>query len=643
MTVTVNPKNSRSVPNSKGQLAFTVLASKTTSFILREGQVLNISGSTSAVGVVSRLDPTPGSTTPVQAWPIGSSALLAIGPYTGPQSFLFSCTTGSINVVVSDAVLSSASAANAPGRGLKIALWGDSGMGNSAFQTSINAVGMCTQVNGLATATMVGHGAYVGEPINIINSEDEYWYGKHVISQVVDANTLRFAVDPRAVDDLYNSKTADGIAVPAIILSHQHGKNNPALQSMMMAGIVPTDFVNLGANSQTALSMGWHIERDLADYPDFDLWVCSTVGANDVRANGATGNLRKALVNAKARLLRLKQAGKRVLYLGWMPNDARDGGKSVPCFTADGVTPFSSNVDTVAKCTVRFHQEMANWCVENGIDYLSQFTALVDPTGLTSYAATGPAANDLLSDGVHTGKRAGRKFAQRMGAAWFKQAYPGRAMPLPATLFDRQHDTLGAVINQASTYIFRNPLLTTISGVPGLAADCATGVAYGMPAATGFSVNPRTVATDGDTFGNNQRAVFLTTGTTADQAGSLTLTLPIADIKLGGKIRACAHVQFSGLAMFQGYRMYLSIATSNYGTITAAATVSQGSGTDLNNFDDTEVFSEYPFTPWAYIPADAVITSALLILQGFVKAVAGAGKAGFTVDIGRPGIESQGL
>lgn len=610
---------------------------------LPEGQVLNVSGSAGTAGVVYRLDPVLGGTNSLQSWSVGAGTLAPLGPYAGQQRFLFTCATGSVSVAVAAAVLTSAPSANAPARGLKSVFWGDSGMGNSAFQTSISALAMCKQVNGVATATTVGHGGYVGEPINIINSEDEYWYGKHIISRVVDANTIQFAVDPRAVTDLYNSKTADGIAVPAIIFSHQHGKNNPALQSMMMAGIVPTDFVNLGANSQTALSMGWHIERDLADYPDYDLWVCSTVGANDVRANGTTGNLRKALVNAKARLLRLKQAGKRVLYLGWMPNDARDTGKSIPCFQADGVTPFSSNTDTVAKCTARFHQEMADWCIENGIEYLSQYTALVDPTSASAYAATGAAANDLLSDGVHTGKRAGRKFAQRVGAAWFKQAYPARALPLPTSLLDRQHDTAGSVVNQSSNYIFRNPLLTTISGVPGLATDCATGTAYGMPAATGFSVNPRTIATDGDAIGNNQRAVFLTTGAGADQAGSLTLTLPNADIKLGGKIRACAHVQFTGLASFQGYRMYLSIATSNYGTITAAATVSQGSGTDLNNFDDTEVFSEYPFTPWAYIPADAVITSALLIVQGFVKAVAGAGTAGFTVDVGRPGIESRGL
>ncbi|MQA39029.1 hypothetical protein [Rugamonas aquatica] len=616
----------------------TVKANEQANAQLPEGQALTVTGAANTTGAVQRVD---ASGAVLQSWVIGSGALPPIGPFAGSQQFQVYCSTGNISATVGDAVVGTALAANAPAKGLKTVFWGDSAMGNSAFQTSVSAIGVCTQTNGLATAHIVAHGCYKGEPINIVNSEDTYWYGKHTVSTVIDADNIQFAVDSRAIPDLYNSKTADGIAVPAIILSHQHGKNNPALQSMMLAGVIPTDFVNLGANTQTALSMAWHIERDLADYPDYDLWVCATVGANDVRANGGSGNLKKALDNAKARLLRLKQAGKRVLYLGWQPNDARDSGKSPPCYQADGVTAFPSNTDTVAKCTARFHQEMGAWCVENGIEYLPQYMALVDPASASGYAVTGTTANDLLADGVHFGKRAAYKFAKQLGAPWFKSIFPGRALPLPASLMDRQHDTAGAVVNQASNYIIRNPLLLTVSGTAGLAADCAIGVAFGMPAVVSFALNPRTLATDGDALGNNQRAVFSTTVTSKDQAGSLTFTVPTADIKLGGKIRACAHVQFSGLASFEGYRMYLSIVTSNYGTIAVSATVSEGTSTDVNNFDDTEVISEYPFTPWAFIPADAAITSAALVVQGYVKAASGAGTAGFIIDVGRPGVESR--
>lgn len=527
--------------------------------------------------------------------------------------------------------------------GLKVVLWGDSGMGNSASTASVTALGQATHVNGLVTFPFNGHNGYVGEPVYIVNSEDIYWYGKHTITALPDTNTIQFNIDPRAASDVFSTKPVDGIATPALIVSHQIGKNNPALQSMMMAGIIPADFVNLGANTQTALSMAWHIERDLVDYSDFDLWICATVGANDVRANGGTGNLQKALTNSKARLLRLKSAGKRVLFLGWMPNDTRDASKNSACLQDDGVTLYSPATDNVSKACTRFNQEMTSWCRENGIDVISQFSALVDPTSTSAYAVTGTNANYLLADGVHVGKRGARQVGNSGGKAWFQTAYPGSVLPLPSSLMDRKHDTSGAVVNPTSNYIFRNPLLLTVSGTAGLAADAATSGSFGMPAAASFSLNARTVATDGDTYGNNQRATFSTTGTAAEQAGNITLTIPAADIKLGGKIRVCAHVQFTSLASFEGYRMYIQVVTTNYGTITSESTLSKGTATDVGNFDDTDSIKEYPFTPWVYIPADAIITSALCTVQGFVKCVSGAGTAGFTVDIGRPGIDSRSI
>ena len=526
------------------------------------------------------------------------------------------------------------------GRNLKVVLWGDSGMGNAAATASCSAPTQVTHVSGLVTWTITGHGCYVGEPINIVNSEDNYWYGKHTISAVPDANTIQFHIDAHATTDLYNTKPADGIAVPAIVMSHQYGGNQPALCALATAGIIPRDYANLGGNTQTALSMAWHIERDLVDYSDYDVWFCATVGANDCRANGGTGNLKKALDNAKARLLRLKQAGKTVIFMGWMPNDSRDTSKSVACYQADGVTLFSPSTDSVAKATARFNQEMSDWCADNGIYYLPQYQYLVDINSTSGYAITGTNANDLLDDGVHVGKRGAHRQAKNGMAAQLQKWLPNAVLPLPTSLMDRQHDTTGAAVNPASTYIFRNPLLLTQSGTAGLAADCATSGSFGMPAATGFSMVARTVGTDGDAFGNNQTATYSTTSTTHQQAGNITLTLPIADIKLGGKIRACAHVQFTSLQMFAGYRVDLTISTSNYGTILVEKAVSKGTAVDTNNFDDTDTISEYIFTPWAYIPADAVITSAIVTYQGFVKMVDVAGTAGFTIAVGRPGIES---
>ncbi|PLY41165.1 hypothetical protein CSZ94_17190 [Janthinobacterium sp. ROICE36] len=72
---------------------------------LPEGQVLNVSGGPGTTGVVYRLDQALGGTNSLQSWPVGSGALAPIGPYAGEQRFLVTCSAGSINIGVENAVL----------------------------------------------------------------------------------------------------------------------------------------------------------------------------------------------------------------------------------------------------------------------------------------------------------------------------------------------------------------------------------------------------------------------------------------------------------------------------------------------------------------------------------------------------------
>lgn len=65
---------------------------------LPEGQVLKVTGGAGAVGEVMRL----GSS---DKWSIGSGTMLPIGPFAGLQKFLMTCTAGSIDATVGDAVL----------------------------------------------------------------------------------------------------------------------------------------------------------------------------------------------------------------------------------------------------------------------------------------------------------------------------------------------------------------------------------------------------------------------------------------------------------------------------------------------------------------------------------------------------------
>ena len=72
---------------------------------LPEGRILNVSGTAGTAGVVYRLDPVLGGTNSLQSWPVGAGALAPIGPFPTEQHFLFTCTTGSIDATLADAVL----------------------------------------------------------------------------------------------------------------------------------------------------------------------------------------------------------------------------------------------------------------------------------------------------------------------------------------------------------------------------------------------------------------------------------------------------------------------------------------------------------------------------------------------------------
>ncbi|WP_219117074.1 hypothetical protein, partial [Janthinobacterium sp. UMAB-56] len=64
---------------------------------LPEGRVLNVSGTAGAAGVIYRLDPLLGGTNSLQSWTVGAGALAPIGPFAGRQSFLLTCSAGSMS------------------------------------------------------------------------------------------------------------------------------------------------------------------------------------------------------------------------------------------------------------------------------------------------------------------------------------------------------------------------------------------------------------------------------------------------------------------------------------------------------------------------------------------------------------------
>ena len=528
------------------------------------------------------------------------------------------------------------SAGGAAETGLKIVLWGDSDMQNSLQWTALTS-GQLTQVGGVATLALAGaHLSNAGQRFWILNTEDTYWYGEHVVSTVVDANTLTFSVDSRAAADVWTTRPSS--CVPHFQNGNYYGQANPFLSGMFAAGIVPDDIAFLGANTQSAEQMAWHIERDLTDYTDYDLWVCGTVGANDVIVHN---NLPNGLREAKARLMRIKNAGKTILYLGWQPCDTRNASKNTTVVFPDGVT-YTTN--SVSMATVRFNQEMSQWCAANGIDMISQYEVLVDPADGNGYARS----NMLIGDGVHIGKRGGYAMRNRV-RDWLLKKYPGYQKALATGLVDRYKSGVysggGTVVNPGTRQIFRNPMLSVLGAADAngnvLPESVTLSSSYGMPTIA----SPAPVGTYGvvarvDGIGNDFFLLWTSAVAAQEQAGSIKFNLAPADIVPGKPISAAVSIKTDTQAEFMGVEAYLNIACSNYTLpFVASQKIAGASGSsDRVLFADAETVDAVFSTPIIDLPADAIVTSAEMIVRTFLKASATGTTATAKVYCGRPSV-----
>ncbi|MRW82891.1 hypothetical protein GJ698_02150 [Pseudoduganella sp. FT26W] len=72
---------------------------------LNEGKVLLLNGAAASTGVAYQLDLVLGGTNSVKSWAIGAGPLPQIGPFVGSQKVLISCSAGSIDAVVQDAIV----------------------------------------------------------------------------------------------------------------------------------------------------------------------------------------------------------------------------------------------------------------------------------------------------------------------------------------------------------------------------------------------------------------------------------------------------------------------------------------------------------------------------------------------------------
>lgn len=86
----------------------TIAAGQEQTLSIQEGQSLNIAGVAGTAGVAYLLDPALGGRNSTKSWPIGTGALAQIGPYAGTQRVLITCSVGSVEAAVGNAVMGAA-------------------------------------------------------------------------------------------------------------------------------------------------------------------------------------------------------------------------------------------------------------------------------------------------------------------------------------------------------------------------------------------------------------------------------------------------------------------------------------------------------------------------------------------------------
>ncbi|MBV6321906.1 SGNH/GDSL hydrolase family protein [Duganella violaceipulchra] len=204
---------------------------------LHEGKALTLTGAAGAVGVAYQLDLVLGGTNSVKSWAVGTGALPQIGPYSGTQNILITCTAGSINATVGDAaVTNSATIANLGNTSIvhapRTLLLASDSIG-AISEVILGATSVVDNGDGTGTATKGSTwGASVGEPIRIcsattktLNVMDSY------ISAITNGgNSLVFPLGGR-------TSTVTSPSTPSVVFPNRRGSRGYLNAMEMFLGI----------------------------------------------------------------------------------------------------------------------------------------------------------------------------------------------------------------------------------------------------------------------------------------------------------------------------------------------------------------------------------------------------------------------
>lgn len=481
----VSTQSIRVIPNSPALIS------------LPEGQAVTVTGAPASTGTVQRLDSAGAALGSPMA--IGAGALPQIGPFAGSQKILLNCAAGSIDAVVGDAVLgatqlvtdanntvaglatatASVGLARVGPRGSRTVVFGDSITG---FGSVITGVTVATSGN-VATVTLVDHGCAVGDVGALMLAADPAYNFCAPVASVIDKDTFTTVLPaPPAVPSTTMSWTN-----PRSI----SGKSYWSWANFHLGGCFDI-IVNAGIASNTTTQMLARLQRDvLAYYPDH---VMILGGTNDIRF---AADLTSAIAARVLAFANLKEICRQIINAGAVPH----------LCTVLPVGSGDLNAATSLPQIAALNASLRNFAAQNpNIVFADLAASIVDNS-----SADGRALASCLADTVHPNEtgciRIGRALANAV------RAYA----PPPVPLISSNADSYS--VSTYSNNRWRNPLFVNTGGSLGTGASGTS--PQGMDVSCVGSVTAvsslvaRTVATDGDTLGNNLHVVATATGSGA--------------------------------------------------------------------------------------------------------------------------------
>lgn len=358
-------------------------------------------------------------------------------------------------------------------KGRRLAMLGDS---LTAYGSDMIAATATVDSNLIATVTCNAHGLLPGKPFAIHKSTDGAYNGVWRVISVPDKNTLTF--------QMYRVPTV--FTMSGLEVNPFRGTTSQSWWGWMNAMLdSPFDVVvNAATGGNTTGNALARLDTDvLAFEPDF----CTVlVGTNDLRYNQTAAARDEALANIKEICNRLLARHCTPILCTVLPVGSGDGGFA-----------------TVMPLMLTLNDGIRSYAMATpGVILSDTYSALVDNTQVDNRAIS-----TALADTVHVNAIGAKMIADRVAADVRKFAPAPR--PLVASSGDNR------VANASSKNRLNNPLFIRPNGqLQGVAGNANVPEQWNVTS-TGATVTPtiepRTIANDGDTCGNNLKVVAAST------------------------------------------------------------------------------------------------------------------------------------